>query len=169
MRTDHEGSQSEGQRMGRGVAGFSGATLRRLRERQRPKMTLDRLAYLTHVSENTVTRWENGHSAPTPDNLRAVAEALGVLPADLLPGRKGRDQSLRDLRILAGKSVDVAARDASLSASALGRFERGSHWPTPAAIKSLAALYKVTTAEIEAAASIGQERRAATHAIRPES
>jgi transcriptional regulator with XRE-family HTH domain len=49
-------------------------------------LTQEGLAHQLGVSVFTVSRWEQGRSKPDIDGLYALASALGVKAADLLPG-----------------------------------------------------------------------------------
>lgn len=52
-----------------------GARIRDAREEKRWKQK--HLAAAVHVEPTTVSRWENGHTAPDLDMLESIAEALG--------------------------------------------------------------------------------------------
>lgn len=54
------------------------------RLRQERGMSQGELADQVHVVRQTVSKWERGTSVPDADTLRALAEALGVTPNELL-------------------------------------------------------------------------------------
>ncbi len=64
-----------------------GAAVRDLRRRRR--LSTRALAALAGVSQPLVSRVENGSARPSVPTLYALAEALGVGPADLLPAADG--------------------------------------------------------------------------------
>ncbi len=51
--------------------------------REKAGLSQRELAYAIGVSQAAVAQWENGTSQPTLDNLRKVADILGVTPGDL--------------------------------------------------------------------------------------
>lgn len=55
--------------------------------RIRENHTQERLGEAAGLDRQTISRIENGHSAPTTDQLLDIAEALGVSPRELLPER----------------------------------------------------------------------------------
>lgn len=59
---------------------------RRRREIPRYKRDQEALADDVGVSRQQVSRWENGDSLPTAENLTALAQALGVTPDWILYG-----------------------------------------------------------------------------------
>lgn len=144
--------------MASGVRGFSGAVLRQRRLRE--GLTADDLAAILEVSESAITAWERGLSAPTPSNLKRLAEALRLHTSDLLAGRTG-PPFLADLRILAGLTLADAAIATGLSRSTLGRFERGSH-PIGVDVRAqLAAAYDSDEEAVQAAWQRSADRRTA--------
>lgn len=150
MTTVHSrGEQSEAARMAHGLGGFSGAALRKARKQL--GLTADELGVRAGVTENTVLRWETGSSRPTAANLRKVASALNLTPADLLPSRVVVNPTLRDIREIAGLSLETAARESGLSRSTLARLERGIQALSDAAGDALASAYGLTFEEVEAA------------------
>lgn len=52
--------------------------------RFRAGLTAKELAKEVGVTRVTISRWENGHSSPTVDQLRLAATALGCLVSDLI-------------------------------------------------------------------------------------
>jgi transcriptional regulator with XRE-family HTH domain len=65
--------------------------MNRLKElREDAVLTLHELAEKSGVSEDTITKIENGHRAGRPSTLRKLAQALNTTPQDL----KGRPKAL---------------------------------------------------------------------------
>ena len=146
--------------MSRGVAGFSGSMARR--SRLSTGMTADQLAIRIGVAEQTVLRWERREAFPTADHLQALAEALDLDIADLMPRRKAMaDPSLRDLRQLRGLTIRVAAERSDISASALVRLERGVSPLRDTAAAALALLYSVSVVGVQQAHRASQKQRLA--------
>lgn len=141
---------SGGCALGKGVAGFSGAFLRRTRTRL--GLTAAQLAVAVGVRENTVLRWETGVAVPTPKHLVRIAQAVTVTPADLVPGIRFTNPTLRQLRLLAALDLETAAAGAALSRSALVRLERGITTLNDRGT-ALAAVYGVDQQEVESAAT----------------
>lgn len=59
-----------------------GQRLRRLRKNK--GLTQEELAFKVEISLMTLRRWENGNSTPRTEEVRKLAEALGVPQAELL-------------------------------------------------------------------------------------
>lgn len=68
--------------MGRGIDGFRGAQLRRLRIRA--KLTQNELAKIADVSAGEISHLECNRRRPTVLTLRKLCHALGVEPDDML-------------------------------------------------------------------------------------
>jgi transcriptional regulator with XRE-family HTH domain len=143
--------------MAHGLGGFSGAALRKARQHR--GLTADELGIRAGVAENTVLRWETGSSRPTAANLRKVAAVLDLTPADLLPSRIVVNPTLRDIREVAGRSMETAASESGLSRSTLARLERGLQVVSDGVVDALASLYGVTVEEVEAASAATREAR----------
>lgn len=135
--------------VGRGVRGFSGATLRRVRIAQ--NLTIDDLAAAVEVSESTIRRWELGLALPMPHNLRAGAVALGIDVIDLLVNRISATPTLKDLRAVAALTLDEVAQRSQLSRSSLLRLERGSMHLGDISRLTLAEVYDVDEDQVESA------------------
>jgi transcriptional regulator with XRE-family HTH domain len=61
----------------------------RLRElRERAVLTVRDLSQQSGVSEDAITKIENGHRKARPSTLRKLAKVLGVQPQELLPPRR---------------------------------------------------------------------------------
>ncbi len=124
-----------------GVQAFSAAALRR--QRSRRGLSLRQLSLLASVSAATINSWEKGNTAPSPRPLAAVAAALGVDVADLVPVAEDR-LVLADLRHQIGLSQHAAADAVGLTASMYGAVETGFRTADPEQRHRLAALYGVT-------------------------
>jgi transcriptional regulator with XRE-family HTH domain len=59
-------------------AGSSGVGARIRESREKAGMSQEALAERLRVSRQAVSKWEMGASSPTPENLKALSEALGV-------------------------------------------------------------------------------------------
>ena len=82
--THGDGSRELGVGVSRSaVRGFSAARLRRYRLAR--KANIADLADAAGVSEQTVSAWETGRAAPTPELLAKVAAELRLTVADLVP------------------------------------------------------------------------------------
>lgn len=154
------------ERMSRGVAGFSPAAMKRARLGSR--LTLVQLAANMGVGENTVQRWEAGTSQPIPQHLRALAKALDLDVRDLLPRRVSANPSIKDLRELAGKSLEESAMDSGVSRSSIRRLERGVAHLHTGRVAALADAYGVTEAELIRAATASVAARARMGPVKDE-
>lgn len=129
-----------------GMRGFSPARLRRRRSDAR--FTLEQLALLSGVGQQTLSAWETGKSEPTPHKLAAVAAVLRVTVADLT-AIPDNDVQLADLRFLQGlKQADVA-KALGVPLSAVSRMERAMRTPTDDQLVTLALLYDVDRTAID--------------------
>ena len=133
--------------MGRGIPGFSSDALRRARRSAR--LTVGEFAAEAEVSETTVHRWEAGSALPTAHHLSVIAYVLGRDPADFVTGQVNQ---LRAWRVLAGMSIDAAARQTGLSRSTVYRLEQAAiDNPTDDTVTSVAIAYRRTPNEIRTA------------------
>lgn len=141
--THGDGSRELGVGVSRSaVRGFSAARLRRYRLAR--KANIADLADAAGVSEQTVSAWETGRAAPTPELLAKVAAELRLTVADLVP--IPNDQlGLSDLRAQAGMTQGRAAEALGISATLLGRIEKGRKEYDETRAAQLAELYKVTS------------------------
>ncbi len=122
--------------MGRaGVAKVSAAALRR--QRHRRGLSLRQLSLLSGVGTATINAWENGQRAPSPRFLAAVADALQVTVADLVPVQQRR-LVLADLRHQTGLSQRATAEATGLSPSMYRAIETGYRAPDPVQCARLA-------------------------------
>jgi transcriptional regulator with XRE-family HTH domain len=129
-----------------------------LREaRLRMGLTQHELARLIEVAGGErISRWELGSSAPRPEMLRRLAEALNVDAADLLDA--GGPVDLRRLRTSAGLSARTLATRAAVSVPTYIRWESGRTKRIPArqALKPLAKALNVTVEDVESAIVIAR-------------
>jgi transcriptional regulator with XRE-family HTH domain len=65
-------------------------------EREWANLTQERLAELLEVERTTVVRIELGITSPRLDRLLAIAHALGIEPARLMPGGPERQQQVAE-------------------------------------------------------------------------
>ena len=63
----------------------TGAIIRELREKK--QMTQAELAERLHVSDKTVSKWENGKGYPDITLLESIAATFGISVAELLSGK----------------------------------------------------------------------------------
>ena len=59
--------------------------------RKKNQLTQDDIAEACNVTRQAVSKWENGESLPTVDNLYALSRLLHTLVDDILIGEKERD------------------------------------------------------------------------------
>ena len=64
-----------------------GRLVREARERTEPKITQERLAAIVGLSRTSITNIESGKQHIPLHTLFAIADAVGVKPADLLPNQ----------------------------------------------------------------------------------
>jgi transcriptional regulator with XRE-family HTH domain len=115
-------------------------------------LTQHELARLVDVAGGErISRWELGSSAPRPEILRRLAQALNVGAADLL--ESGGPADLRRLRTSAGLSARNLAARAHISAPTYIRWESGRTKRLPArqVLMPLAKALNVTVEDIESA------------------
>lgn len=142
MRVENDDGPGGGVTVGRaGVQKVSPAALRR--QRHRRKLSLRQLSLLSGVGAATISAWEGGRRAPSARLLAAVAAALDVSIADLVPVPERR-VLLVDLRHQAGLSQRAAAGVAGLSPSMYQAIESGFRAADPRQRTTLAAQLGVT-------------------------
>jgi transcriptional regulator with XRE-family HTH domain len=115
-------------------------------------LTQHELARLIDVAGGErISRWELGSSAPRPEILRRLAQALNLSAADLL--ESGGPADLRRLRTSAGLSARTLAARAHVSVPTYIRWESGriKRLPARQALKPLAKALDVTVEDVESA------------------
>ncbi|RGP48272.1 XRE family transcriptional regulator [Rhodococcus erythropolis] len=140
------------------VRGFSAARLRRYRQAR--KATIEDLADAAGVSPQAISAWENGRAAPTPELLARVASKLRITVADIVP-IPDDELSLSDRRAHAGLTQSRAAESLGISATLLGRIEKGKKEYDLSRAQQLADLYGVDVDMIERSWQRDRERRKA--------
>lgn len=128
------------------VRGFSGGTLRRLREAR--GIAAEDLADAAGISEATLRSWESGRANPTPALLANAAKVLRLTIADLLLVEQ-KELELADLRNLAGLNQSDAAELLGVSPSSLVRIEKGRREYDAEVGRRLAKIYKVKVRELQ--------------------
>ena len=97
-------------------------------------MTIAELSERSGVSEDTISKLENGHRKGRSITLRRLTNALGVAPESLLPGddphpptrRTGRDHpALRFAREEESREFDRRLSEARATMERLAQFARG--------------------------------------------
>ena len=137
----HEQSETEVWIARSGVQGFSPAAFRR--QRSRRQLSLSELSLLSGVSAATISAWETGKVAPSPRNLAAAAEMLGIGVADLVPVKEDR-LVLANLRHQVGLTQQAAAEAVGLKRSMYGAIESGLRAADQEQRIQLAQLYGVS-------------------------
>lgn len=107
---------------------FDHARLRRAR--RAAGMSQQDLADAAGVRQATVSMWESGRRSPHPTKMSALATALGIDAAELMPGLGGSDRTLGDYRQAIGLSQGALAARLELNPHSLAGIERGRYWPT---------------------------------------
>ena len=123
--------------------------------RLRMGLTQHELARLIDVAGGErISRWELGSSAPRPEMLLRLAQALNVDAADLLTA--GAPSDLRRLRTSAGLSARSLAVRAHMSVPTYIRWESGrtKRLPPRQALKPLAKALSVTVEAVESSIAI---------------
>ncbi|MEU5160268.1 helix-turn-helix transcriptional regulator [Streptomyces sp. NPDC020875] len=102
--------------MARGLSDFDPAALRTHRtnadgDSTRESITADALARAVGATKAQILAYENGHRVPDPPRVRALAEALGIHPWQLMNTESRSSWTLADLRRAAGlRAQDVVER-----------------------------------------------------------
>ncbi len=123
-----------------GSRGFSPAVLRR--HRNQKSYSLADLATLSGVSAATIGAWETNRSRPSPRTLAAVAEALGVQVADLVPVKEN-DVLMSDLRFQVGLTQHQLAKLTGITTAVLFAIESGHRAPDDEQLQGLADALRV--------------------------
>lgn len=84
--------------------------------RKRLRMTLTDLEKKSGISRRSITAYENGHTAPTPQTIRELAHALGVAE-HFLTGTEVSEVRPDNLSFRAMSKLPAVERDAAASAS----------------------------------------------------
>ncbi len=129
-----------------GVQGFSPAALRRARGRQH--LSLRQLSLLSGVSFATISEWETSRALPPPSHLAAVANALGITVADVVP-IKETHLVLADLRHHAGLTQQAAADAVGLKRSMYRAIDTGTRAADAQQRTQHAQLYSITTNQFD--------------------
>lgn len=118
--------------------------------RSQAGLTQHQLATLLDVAgSERVRRWEKGGPIKSPTTFRALAAAVGVAPADLLPAGK---PSFRALRFVAGLSIEDLAEAVGVTAVTMRRWEsRPQRSVDPSTVDRLAAALGASPDDVEAA------------------
>lgn len=85
-----------------------GELVRRQRERRSEPMTQEKLGRLVGLSRTSITNIECGRQHATLHHLFAIADALNVSPAALLPTPDSLQESALDEGLLLEKDQDIA-------------------------------------------------------------
>ena len=123
-------------------------------------LTQHELARLVGVAGGErISRWELGTSAPRPQVLPRLAEALGVATSDLLVSLEEPD--LRRLRTSTGLSAREVAVRARMSVPTLVRWESGRlvNVPSATAVERLAVVLGVSAEGVRRAITESRRRR----------
>ena len=127
--------------------------------RLRAGLTQHELARLVGVAGGErISRWELGTSAPRPDMLNRLAEALDTEVGDLLEPVVG-EPDLRRLRTSVGLSARTLAGRALMSVPTYVRWESGrfERLPSRRALKPLAQALGATVEDVESAIGRAQQ------------
>ncbi len=74
------------------------------------------LAEALGCETNTVSRWERGEFSPSIDQFLNIAEALGVSPMDILPGKRDIEmQNISSLKASLGELIFLTNDEKTLS------------------------------------------------------
>lgn len=132
----------------RGVRGFSPTDLRAYRERA--KLTLEELADKAGVSVQSLSAWERNVNVPGVKPLGAVAAALRVRVANLIPVPDG-DLELDHLRTRAVLTQKDVAERLGVSETVVAQLERGRKQIKADRVNELATIYDVDPSVVEQA------------------
>lgn len=127
------------------VEGFNRRALYDLRTEA--ELTQEDLALMLRVDATSISRWENGRSAPHPQHLAQLAEILEVDQNDLLdPVNPLR--ALQEYRRRAGLSQNDAARTTGLTVATIQSLERGVRLPSDHESAQIAHAYGITATDV---------------------
>lgn len=139
------------------VRGFSGALVRRLRERY--DWTINDLAGKAGVSPQALSTWEGGRNLPSPPLLKRLADALGVPVVELAPVPLAKTL-LSDLRIQSRLTQTHVAESLGVARSFVADLEAGRKVYGQDRAAALADLYGVDQELIRIAWERGRSERA---------
>jgi transcriptional regulator with XRE-family HTH domain len=145
---------------GRAVPNFEPGKLRRLR--QEADLTQEQLAQLADLPPKTIVQYENGHRAPYPTRLAALASALGVPAAELTAAPVA--DTLAQLRINAGLTQQAAADRARLVRTSYSAIERGEVAAVDEDVLArIAAAFGISVAQVRTAHSLARSLYVTRH------
>ncbi|WP_244419077.1 helix-turn-helix transcriptional regulator [Streptomyces hygroscopicus] len=120
-----------------------------LAARRAARLQRNELGRMLDVSKDSIGDWERCDSAPSPERLPAIAEALGQDLNVLFPRLGPPD--LKDLRCDAGHTQAEAARALGISRLPLSNAEAGTRPLNDDYVQPLANLYRVEVEVLEEA------------------
>jgi len=147
MREDSDASRVDEELVSRGTA-VRAFDLSRLQQvRSRKKLSLEQVSLLSGVDKSTIGHWETGFTQPSIENLAAVATALDVQIAYLVPIPAG-DLRPADHRNRQGRTPQSAAEAVGIKRDRLRIFERAVRLLDAATMAALAELYGIELEEL---------------------
>lgn len=108
-----------------------------------------------------ISQWERGFERPQPRQLRAVADALGIDPLELMDVDV-EARTLRDIRVAAGLSLREAQEIVGLPYTTYYRLESGAGVARPSeqSIRDVATALAVSEAVVRSAVERSRQQRA---------
>ncbi|MFC8129380.1 helix-turn-helix transcriptional regulator [Streptomyces sp. NPDC057302] len=144
--------------MARGLANFSPSALRAYRTNiyARPgvmSMTAEELAQAVGATKAQILAYENGHRVPDPPRLKALGQALGIHPSELMERQAGTSWDVADVRRACGLRAQDVVDALGVSPKNYRRFENEGIVPSrrPRFLDEVAALFHVTRVNLERA------------------
>jgi transcriptional regulator with XRE-family HTH domain len=134
---------------------FSGARL--AAARLAAGMTQEQLARSIGSDQTRVSEWERGLFSPRPEQVPALAAAVGVNPLQLLDIQP-EGPELEALRLAAGLSLQAIAAAVGTSVSRYRRMERGERLQAPPEdlIDRLSSVLAVPSGTVRAAIEVAR-------------
>lgn len=131
------------------------------RHRQRLGLTKRRLAELAALTPSAVSRYESGRNTPTLASLYRLADALRVMPWELLPDRRGCSigERIERRRRKVGLTKRRLAELADLTPSTVDAYESSRDTPTLSELYRLASALRVMACELLPAYEVRCEAR----------
>ena len=120
------------------------------RARQSANMTVQELGKRAGVDRAAIHRWESGECLPLVNSLSLAAAAMGLPPEHFLTVPKS-EQTLTDLRSMAGLTQAKLAERTGISRKILGGLESGRGRLTSERASALADALKVSEKTIHEA------------------